>query len=396
MSSVAQNRQVCLSRFNLNHAIPILILGDGPDQKTGLGRIGHDLAWVLSSMPEFKVGYLGRMAFGRAKYPWTQYSFGLNEQWGEHRLQEAWEDLSQGVNGIVFTVWDASRLLWLSNPSGMPNEAFLRSGAFEKWGYFMQDSAGVRPDILPLEAAEVMRGFDRVLLASKWAYVLTVKSLDGERDIDWIPHGINREIFKPMDRLYARSGWGVGERDIVIGCVMANQQRKHWPTVFEAVARIPEARLWVHTDRWVNYWNLNALAIEYGVADRVIAEDRQLSDTELAMRYSACDATVMISGGEGFCYPVAESLSCGTPVVTGSYGAQFELASQGVPPIFTQLDTMHNVRRAYYDPVMVSRALKQAVQTRDPESAQAQVEHLSWLKLTAVWKKWFRRGIERD
>src|SRR5438309_1472461 len=100
--------------FDHTQPIPLLIVGDGPDQPTGLGRIGHDLAWLLSGMPEFKVGYLGRLAFGRSKFPWTQYVIGVQDQWGEGRIQKAWEDLSGGKKGIIFTVWDASRLLWFA------------------------------------------------------------------------------------------------------------------------------------------------------------------------------------------------------------------------------------------------------------------------------------------
>jgi len=377
--------------------IPLLILGDAPDLHNGLGRIGHDLAWLLSSMPEFHVGYLGREATGRAKFPWAQYSF--RGGWGEHKIVEAWGDLSAGREGIIFTIWDATRLLWFTNPSeGMPEklQKFLTSGRFKRWGYFMQDAEGPSPGMLPYETASVMARYDRVCLASKWAYDSTVRTVTNHPDIDWIPHGINRSIFKPVDRDYGRAILGVDAGATLIGCCMSNQDRKHWPTVIEAVSLIPNAVLWAHTDRVIHGWNLQALAFEYGVADRVVADIGERSDKEMAALYSACDATLVISGGEGFCYPVVESMSCGVPVVTGAYGAQSDFWHWKVAAKAFRIETPHNVRRAVYEAADVAQALRSAIDRGGGTEEERQVEHLDWPKLGKVWKKWARKGIACD
>jgi glycosyltransferase involved in cell wall biosynthesis len=386
-----------MSKFNLNQPVPILLLGDAPDQKTGLGRLGNDLAWLLSSMPEFKVGYLGRGGMGRAKNPWAQYAFAAHEQWGESKIEDAWDDLSQGQPGIIFTLWDASRLVWFADPTGLSPQLqnFLTYGNFERWGYFMQDSTGIIPSQIPLECAEVFARYSRVLLSSKWGHQITKNSIQLP-DVDWIPHGINRSVFQPQDRMIARSGWGVSEKEIVIGCVMSNTARKQWPVVLESIALMPgRPKLWIHTDRLVNYWNLNALAVEYGLTgDRIIFEDRSFSDKELAWRYSACDATVVISGGEGFCYPVAESLSCGIPVVTGEYGAAGELTDHGsIPPKYSVIDTSHNVRRALYSAVDVRDSLQRCLAIYGELDCTKLVNHLDWPNLGPVWRKWLRKGL---
>ena len=352
-------------------------------------------------MPEFRVGYLGRQAFGRIKFPWQQYSFSASEQWGESRIEEAWNDLAQGARGIIFTVWDATRLLWFADPVGMPEklQRFFTSRQFERWGYFMQDSTGIRPANLPMTAATVIEGYNRVLMASKWAWMLAQNRSDenGYKDLDWIPHGLNLDTFKPVDRAYARSGWGVGDKELVLAAVMANQERKYWPVVLEALARIEGARLWIHTDTLVplpgkGYWNIGALAVEYGVGNRILYEDRELSDKELAMRYSACDATVVMSGGEGFCYPVAESMACETPAVTGSYGAQAEIAAIAIHPAAYRITTQHNVRWAVYKPEDLAEGIKAAL-TVKRDQCRERVEHLDWRKIGIVWRKWFRKGI---
>ena len=395
-----------MNKFNFSRPIPLLILGDAPDLPSGLGRIGHDLAWLFSTMPEFRIGYLGREGFGRAKYPWTQYNFPAADQWGETRIREAWQDLSAGEYGVILTIWDASRLLWFTHPLEMPapTRAFLESDAFERWGYFMVDGSGVDPTRLPAEQTAVMSRYRRILTASQWGHGLAKASLPDHPDLNWLPHPINRTTFCQQDRGTARSFWGIGDRDPLVGCVMTNQQRKHWPVVMETIAQMPGVRLWLHTDRMLGYWNLHALAIEYSMADRIVTDGRPLSDKDLAVRYSACDATVLISGGEGFGYPVAESLSCGVPVVTGAYGAQAELVlpEMLLHPVTTQIETSHNVRRAIYNapvPAMGQNTLAYTlarVRTRDWQAEQAveRVAHLDMPKLGLLFQKWARKGIE--
>jgi glycosyltransferase involved in cell wall biosynthesis len=383
-------------KLQSDRPVPFLILSDAPDSPTGLGRIGHDLAWLLSSMPELKVGYLGRGSFGRSRFPWTSYSFPESGQWGEGRLQEAWEDLAGDSKGIIFTCWDASRLLWFADGRGTGLESFLNSGRFERWGYFMADGAGPDSTRLPLEQAHVISRYDRALMASQWACALA-QEIQGP-ELDWMPHPINRDTFKRGGREEIRSAWGLAETDILLGCVMTNQARKHWPVVMEAVAGLGAAgirvRLWVHTDLHVGYWNLQALAVEYGIGAQVITEGRPLRDRELAMRYSACDVTVVVSGGEGFCYPVAESLSCGTPAVTGSYGAQAELTHWLVEPAHTVIETNHNVRRAVYRAGDVANKIMEVL-AEPPEAEECEylAAHLDMMRLGICWKKWLRKGL---
>lgn len=380
-------------RFDLSQPVPLLLVGDGPDSTTGLGRIGHDLAWLASSMPDFQVGYLGRGAMGRARFPWVSYCYPASGQWGEDYIERAWDDLAGNRRGVIMTIWDASRLLWFADPRGIPQESFLRSGRFEKWAYLMADAAGVNPFALPEEQAHVVSQYDRAAMASQFAMGLAAR-VKGP-DLDWLPHPINREVYKPMGRVFGRSAFGVRPNETLIGCVMTNQSRKHWPTVMEAITKLSgKPRLWIHTDLLSHYWDIRALTVEYGLVDQVIYEGRALSDTEMAMRYSACDVTVVISGGEGFGYPVAESLSCGVPVLTGFYGAQAELTKWRVDPVTTIIDTSHNVRRAIYDAQDVARELSHILDVKpSPDDCCKLVEHLNMAQLGLVWQKWFRRGL---
>jgi len=347
-------------------------------------------------MPQFRVGLLGRDAFGSVRHPWQTYSYPSTHQWGEDYLQAAWEDFSQGEQGIIFTLWDASRLTWFARPVGMSEQfqQWMNRRTFAKWGYFMQDSAGISACKLPMEAQMVLEGYDRVLMASKWAKELCAP----HADLDWIPHFIDTKVFQSRDPDPIRYALQIPKDSKLLGCVMANQERKQWPVVFGALARLPGYHLWAKTDTLLRYWNLEALAIEYGVRDRVRFDTGTTEDKVMAHYYSACDATVLISGGEGFGYPIAESMACGTPCVTGTYGAGYELvpAYFGLSPKWASVQTSHAVRRAYYDSGELALRILSVVPDHTPQDSvkhRSYVEHLDRDKLGHVWMKWFLRGI---
>ena len=412
--------------FNLNKPVPLLFLGDGPDQHTGLARIGRDLAFLASSMPEFRVGYLGRDAFGANKFPWTQYSFHHTEQWGEWKLHRAFHDFvgeqaDKADKAVIMTVWDASRLLWFARPEyGLPQSlsGFLQSGRFERWGYFMVDGEGVEQGRLPGEQAEVLAGYDRALLASEWGYELAKGSpaladrTEDRRRLDWLPHPINGDRFNwdgGTTRNICRGMLGVHPHEHLIGCVMTNQSRKHWPVVLEAIAILKQksmvpVKLWLHTDIELRYWNIPALLVEYGLEDDTVGSSNvPLSDSIMAARYRVCDVTVLCSGGEGFGYPVAESLAVGTPVIAGGYGAHCELMQRAgqdlilVNPALTVVDTIHNVRRGVFNPVDFAQALAAELYGKHAanrgEKLAKSVEHLHMMRLGKMWKRWLLDGI---
>ena len=126
------------------------------------------------------------------------------------------------------------------------------------------------------------------------------------------------------------------------------------------------------------------------------------TDEQLALRYSACNCTILPTAGEGFGYPIAESLACGTPCITTDYAAGQELVpdeDMRVPAVAFKIDTMHNVRRAVLSGYGFASRVKLYVE-RGQEDREGMadrmrrsVEHLDWKKLKWVWMRWFREGI---
>ena len=278
-------------------SVPLLFISDAPECLTGLARIGRDLASLACTLPNFRVGYLGKGGVGRRSFPWMQYSFPEYAQWGEDYLPRVWKDFAGSENGIVFSLWDASRMLWFANPVGLPDEMqrFLGPGRnFEKWGYFPVDGTGPDGKSLPLGMRAAVNGYDRVLAASEWGRQVLWNG--GRTDADWIPHGLWMNTFDCYSSVIGRAlGWG--QDDIHLGCVMTNQSRKDWPVAFHTAALLKQEygnrfHFWAHSDVAINYWNLFALAADYGVRD-CTEFTSELADAQLALRYSACDCTIL-------------------------------------------------------------------------------------------------------
>lgn len=386
---------------------PILILSDAPDTQTGLGRITRDLAFVLAEMPEFRVGTFGRGGLGSKHLPWAQYVFPDSEQWGESLLIKACEDFAGNDPFIIFTIWDASRLFWFGHPESLPEghplTNFLTTAKFQRWGYFPIDASGYQGK-LSILSRNTLLGYDRILAYSKFGRDTIRRTVEPFMDWepDYIPHGIHQDTFYDHGKEAGREVLGFGPEHKVVGCVMTNQARKDWGVWAQMARHLinmdPNYRFWVHIDLLERYWSLNALVEDFGLQDYVKVT-QSVNDIRLAELYSACNVTVLPSLGEGFGYPIVESLACGVPVVHVDYAGGPELITgRGlVDPDSFRLDTLHNLYRPVLDPMSFAIQTQAVVKEERPrEELRASVEHLFWSNLKPLWQNWFRKGLNAN
>ncbi len=190
--------------------VPILLIGDGPDRESGLARILRDLASVLTTSPQFRVGTLGYKAQGSIRLPFQQYSMAPCEDttWAlQGSLPMVWQDFSRGEPGIVMTIWDATRLMWLARPDLITGDTALKDwllgerqrNSFKLWGYFPLDSEGPHHKLTG-EIGATLLGFDRLLACSPFGAELIARTIGQDqafaRNLMWLPHG-NGEGFRP-------------------------------------------------------------------------------------------------------------------------------------------------------------------------------------------------------
>lgn len=384
-------------------ANPILVIGDNPALKGGLSRSGRDIAWLFSTLAQFRVAYLGRGMGQSSDLPFFVYDYPEAGQWGENYIEYAWKNFGRGEEGIILTTDDLSRRHWFTNPAGLPEELerFLGDQRhFQKWGYIPLDSTGPNGCTLPTAGHDCLLGFDRVLAASEWGKEVIMRS--GRPDAEYLPHGIWPEKFRIVPGARQLLDWG--EDEIHVGAVMANQERKDFPALFQVFRDLQMAygarfRGWLHTDLPIRAWNIYALAVDYGVERTDVTFD--LTDDQLAVYYSACHATLLSSGGEGFGYPIAESMACGTPCVVTDYAGGAELVPREcrVSPLIYHVETPHNSLRAINSPTHFTEAVMEQIERKERDwvstrqEVAAAVEHLHWPRLRERWVKWIEEGL---
>lgn len=374
----------------------LLIMGDSPSGHSGLGRILRDVALrIHEHMGDvFDVATLGFGAPPDASLPFQQYHAASAKDWIVTDLPWVWKAHTKGRPGILFSFWDISRLLWLAHPEQCPDlvvqNFLLNEFKGQKYIYPAIDGAGPTGS-LPIILKEALAKFDRVLNYTQFSAKIT-----GYPDV--CTHGIDTSVFYP--RPDARQGlkkFGVEleEGEALIGIVATNQSRKRWDIVFSALAELNrrgmKVRAWLHTDTDMRHWDLKALYLDFGLQPnvKVFLTPYGLPDDDLAALYSACDCTIG-PGVEGWGYPAGESLCCGTPHVTGSYGgcSDFVPSEYLVDPIAFQYEGVFAIQRPVYNSSDWVEKIRSVI------GKKADIPTvIDWNAVWDSWDKWLRSGL---
>jgi FkbM family methyltransferase len=127
-------------------------------------------------------------------------------------------------------------------------------------------------------------------------------------------------------------GIGVGPVALVVG---SHEPRKNHLAVLEAAERLWATRgdaafelLFLGWSGWLSE-EFDELVGRLIVAGRPIIVRKRCTEDELWAAYRLSRFSVFPSLLEGFGLPIAESLACGTPVITSDYGSMAEVAERG-------------------------------------------------------------------
>lgn len=384
---------------------PLLLISDAPSGSSGLARITGDLASrIHEHMPEFRVATLGSNGTSSSRFTWPQYNMNPTTDWLITELPEVLNDfVRDGERPIIMTIWDATRLSWLAQPALCPDtrlRGMVERRDFDLYGYFPLD-ADTFGEKIGFIARETISKFDRVLMYSEWAADVVGRSLPTLQRPQALPHGID-DIFHPRDRQESRSRFqGLPVDALLIGIVATNQARKDWALGLEVVAKLArrDARLiqgrpvfmWIHTDSPTRHWDIFGILYELGLTQHAIITDGNIPDEEMAFMYSACDVTLGIGAGEGFGYPIFESIACGTPCIHGNYAGAPEYMPAGmlVEPIAFRYDGLLANRRPVFAVEDWVKIVECNLQNRVTLPLQ-----LRWSELWPRFERWFREGLE--
>jgi len=181
---------------------------------------------------------------------------------------------------------------------------------------------------------------------------------------------------------------------LVIGIVATNQRRKDWGTAIEAAALLAKTHnvfLWIHTDTPEREWSLSALLYDYDLQNKTVLQHGcTLTDEQMRWGYSACDVTWGIGLGEGFGFPIFESLACGVPCIHGNYGggAEWLTKEYKIEPLAYRKEQMFGSVR----PVFHAEQWADATERVMGEAANLP-EALDWVNLWPKFQEWFAEGL---
>lgn len=391
---------------------PVLFLTDSPDCPSGLARIGRDLAMLMQDTmgDRVDVGYLGRGGVG-GKFPFPTWViphnlYGLHTvaEWGASIIHQVWHDFAGDRKGVVFSIWDPGRMIWLSRPEFLQEDSaaktFLLDPPFETWGYFPVDGH-TESGGLGQVAIESLKGYDRILAYGPYGAAVLKQAMPG-RDVRWIPHMLNPSWY-PRDRKASREYFGYQDHHVVVGVVATNQRRKDWGLAAQVGKRLKthfgdRFKQWWHIDMPVKDWNIMELCSEYGLETCTMVTMPPQSDNWLATAYSCCDVTLAI-GSEGFGYPIVESQACGVPVIHGNYagGASWVPDPNQMLPKAFAVDGLSAVLRPAFNPRQWAERAIELVYFREKHGSNDSVGDVRSLRPDIVWPKWkawFERGLD--
>ncbi len=382
--------------------IPFLLVSDGPNEPTGLGRIARDLAAQIVSDPALPVDLLH---VGGPPLPhftaWPHVPMGEAERagdWGRSFVEQLYRSKWGTTPGILWVIWDPSRLAAYDGIA-LPVQV---------WSYPAVDAANRNGSIGGPAAAAVAHA-DRVIAYGRWASTIlqTIR-----QPVPYLPHGITDAMFGPVsaeEAAFARDQIGPQRRlkDRLIGCVATNQPRKDLALYCETLAELRQRGHhvygWLHTDTLVKAWSMPQLIEDNALAKRVTVST-EYDDRELAALYQACSVTIAPGLGEGFGYPIVESLANGVPVVHGDCAGGAELVPKiewRFPVRAVRTEGVYALRRPVFHAADVANAIERVWNWQAAVGATVAAEycrgataHLEWSALWPRWRSWIRQGLE--
>lgn len=382
---------------------PLMIVGDGPQEATGLGRILRDLGEhiVTSDLPVDLVTVGGPVPPVWRHWPHYPLDERLHrgDDWGSSYVEQLWASHFGRTPGILWVIWDPSRLVYYQGITA----------PVSKWAYPAVDAAN-RVGGIGGPAGEAILRWDRVIGYGRWASGILRTQREGS--VPYLPHGIHTSLYRPVEPALAQHaveqlGPHRKQGDLVIGCVATNQPRKDLGLYFQTLAELQARGIpvygWLHTDTMVKAWSIPQLVEDCGLTKRVMVSTGELSDRQLAALYQQCAVTIAPGLGEGFGYPIVESLANGVPVVHGDCAGGRELVPRTewrVPVRETRLEGIYGCQRPVFRAEDVANAVERAIDWRAAEGetvaqgyCRGAVAHLDWTSLWPRWRAWIRAGL---
>lgn len=309
----------------------ILYVGDSPTVDTGFGVVSKNLLSRFVEMGH-EIVVLGINEYGDNPHrlkEWPNMTIypcdkgGPEQVYGMHKL---WP-IARAENPDI--------LFLLNDPWLIKNYIDLRPADASK---YLKYVAYYPTDAPPLKKAwlDTLNSLDAQVCYSKYAEKIVESSNKVRPDnLHQIYHGVDQKTFFPVDQRVARASLGLDPNFYIVGMVARNQPRKRFDLMLMAFAQFvkdkPEnVKLYLHTGLKDIGFDIIDAVNQFDLENRLIVTPNLtpnvgVTDGEMNMIYNSFDVNCLISLGDGFGLPVAESMAVGCPQIVSGHSCLQEL-----------------------------------------------------------------------
>lgn len=307
----------------------ILFSGDTPTVNTGFGIVSKN---ILNRLYErgheivvLGVNHYG-MPYDQRKFPYQIFPCeqgGPEQVFGFHKYWDLYNVVKPDICFFLNDPWLIHKFVEAKPENIMPHTKLI--------GYYPTDGGPIKKEWMAS-----LNKLDAQVCYSHYAEGVITKSNEGKipANLHQIYHGVDTSKFFPINQSIARRELGLPDNLFIIGMVARNQFRKRFDILMAAFTEFAEGKddvkLYLHTALDDIGYDIADLARQFNLQDKMIlTEDitsaRGVSDERLNLIYNSFDVNALISLGDGFGLPVAESMATGCPQLVSDHSCLKEL-----------------------------------------------------------------------
>lgn len=305
----------------------IVYWGDSPTAYTGFAVVAKN---VLKSLHEYGheivvVGINNYGPYDHNEYPYKIYPMHPGSNASIYGMDQVWPVVRHEQPDLLFMLQDPwfIRDIWEAKGGDFP---YLKTLA-----YYPVDAGPMKPEWM-----KVLNEFDAQVCYSKFAENIIIGSNKNKRpdNLYQVYHGVDTKTFRPINQQLARQELGINEKDFIFGMVARNQPRKRFDVLLKAFAEFSKdkenVKLYLHTAMHDFGFDMPDLIRQFNLVDKLILTEgltpaQGVDDERLNLIYNTFDVNVLISLGDGFGLPVAESMATGCPQLVSDHSCLKEL-----------------------------------------------------------------------
>lgn len=309
----------------------ILYVGDSPTVTTGFGVVGKNLLKGLHARGH-EIYALGINHYGdpydQKEFPFMIYPCDRGNMDLIYGYAKMWHLAKKIRPDLIFFLNDP----WVIEKYFDYKPADYDDSYTKYIAYYPIDSGPLKPSW----AKMLTDRFDAQVCYSHFAEGIVTEANGNKRpkNLHQIYHGVDTNTFFPVVQHEARRRLRLPQDAFIVGMVARNQYRKRFDILVQGFAKFaqdkPNAKLYLHTSLQDVGFDILDLASQYNLDNKLILTEGMslpdgVPDYMLNLIYNSFDVHALISLGDGFGLPVAESMAVGCPQVVSDHSCLREL-----------------------------------------------------------------------